>query len=200
MVALGLGLAAGIAGGQDAQAAQARFMSYASERDCAGSRILSPAVCRSAFSNARAEFESKTASFSSLDQCARLYGSCAAWPPGNPTRTSYRPQWSGVDIVDTPLEHTVTPAVARGSKRLSFAARALTGGDDAAHDLVVRGGQRLIGPPAAPAARSVRAARGPEPGQAIAPGRPGGGFKLENGVLTYPAPARFAPGALPKTP
>ena len=181
----------GAAGGQRTMAAQSRFASYASERDCASDRVLSAAVCHSAFANARAEFEAKTGSFSSMEQCAKVYGSCAPWSQDKGP-ASFRPRWSGVDIVDTPQEKSVTPAVARGSKGLRFAARSLSGSDTSSPELLVRGAGRPAAAPVGP--RPIRAARGPEPRQNSVPsGTPGGGFTLQDGVLTYPAPARFAP-------
>ena len=198
---LQLGLVVGVLSGQPALAEKSRFMSYDSrERDCSSGGILSSAVCHSAFANARAEFEAKTGSFPSLPACAKVYGSCAVWPPGSSGRASYRPEWGGVDIVDTPQEKSVTPAVARGAKRLTFAARSLMAPDESERELLVRGARRSPPGPAAPPGpqRSLRAGHEPEP--ALAPGKPGGGFTMQDGVLTFPAPARFAPGALPKAP
>ncbi len=182
-------------------------MSYLSESECAAGRVLSAAVCRSAFANARAEFEAKTPAFSSLMQCARTYRTCAAWPPGARSHTVYRPQWTGVDIVDTPHEKSVTPARTTGGPRLSFAPRSLTGPAAEPRELVVRGARPAtlarFGAHPVGAAPIQRAAHAAVPERALGPSPlppPGSGFKLEDGVLTYPAPARFAPKNLPKPP
>ena len=203
LIAIGVGallvaVAACTAGSRTGLAAPSRFVSYDSEGDCLAGRILTPAVCRSAFASARSEFEAKTAAFGSLAQCTKVYGSCAAWPPGTASRSSFRPQWGGIDIVDTPTEKSVTPSISGGSKRVRFAARPLAG-DEAVRELVVRGGRRLAPAPVGAPQRAVRGARRSEP-DAASPGASGGGFTMQNGVLSFPAPARFAPRALPKTP
>ncbi len=191
-----LAIATCAAGSRAGLAAPSRFVSYDSESDCLAGRILTPAVCRSAFASARNEFEAKTAAFGSLAQCTKVYGSCAAWPPGTASRSTYRPQWGGIDIVDTPTEKSVTPSISGGSKRVRFAARPL-GGDEAVRELVVRGGRRLTPAQGAPQ-RAVRTTRRSEPDAPRS--APGGGFTIENGVLSFPAPARFAPRALPRSP
>ncbi len=193
-----------------AQAAgPARFASYDSEPDCVAARTIAPAVCRSAFANARAEYESKTPSFASQILCTRRYASCMAWPPGaDARRASFRPAWDGVDIVDTPTEHSVTPSPGSTGRAVRFASRPLT---EEPRSLVIRG----AGPPLPPlprggsplpaghpgptppfARRAAGTPEGPLPPGAAPP--PGSGFKLEDGVLTYPAPARFQPRNLPK--
>ena len=179
-----------------------RFASYEAEADCVAARTLSPAVCRTAFARARAEYEAKTPSFANQALCTRRYASCMAWPPGGrPVGTAFRPRWDGVDIVDTPTEHSVTPSPGSTGRTVRFAARSL---DAEPAPLVIRGASppvppRRGGPAPSPAGRPTPApavaARMGVPG---APPPPGSGFKLEDGVLTYPAPARFQPRNLPK--
>ena len=203
---LGLAAAAAPAAPRHA-AAQSRFLSYATESECAGGHVLSASTCNSAFANARAEFEAKTPSFSSMAQCTRAFGACAPWPPGSKRGGSFRPQWSGVDIVDTPREMSVTPARAGAGKKLSFVPRPLTGPAEAPRELVVRGSRQAAAGRSLPVAvghgRTQRpvpatgAGRAPGPS---APPPPGSGFKMEDGVLTFPAPARFSPKNLPKPP
>lgn len=203
-MALAATLAAALPGialpGAGKAAAQSRFLSYGSEAECIAGGTLAAPLCRSAFANARAEFAAKTPSFPSMAQCARTYGACAPWPPGSSSRTGFRPRWDEVDIVDTPNEKTVTPAAASGVRRLAFAPQPLT----EFRSLDVRGPARPAGPPEfPPVARSGARTlvRGAEPSLgASPPPSPGSGFKLEDGVLTFPAPARFAPKNLPKVP
>lgn len=184
-----LALAGGLAVAAVPARAQSRFLSYGSEPECLGAHALPAALCRSAFANARAEFEARTPSFPSLALCAKSFGDCAAWPPGGPAPRSFRPRWTGVDIVDTPGEKSVTPAAVSGVRRLTFAPQPLT----AFRSLDVRGVRR---PEARPASRE--AAPASPAGTASAP--PGSGFKLEDGVLTFPAPERFQPKNLPRQP
>ena len=195
-----------------AQAAgQSRFVSYDSEAECLGAHTLAPGVCRSAFANARAEYEAKTPSFASRALCVRRFSSCMAWPPGARAATAtFRPSWDGVDIVDTPGEHSVTPAPGGAMTGIRFAARPL--GEEAL-PLVIRGAAGLSPPvrpgggaPVAgrpgrhgPASAIVQRTGAPEPASPPgAPPPPGSGFKIEDGVLTYPAPARFQPRNLPR--
>ena len=175
-------------------------MSYATESDCAAGHILTASVCRSAFASARLEFASKTPAFASMSQCTKAFGTCAAWPPGHGGRASFRPQWSGVDIVDTPHEKSVTPALG-GMRKISFAPLPLTAPVEE-RDLVVRAARQFAGRPTG-ASRIQHAFRTSEPEKPYTPAEvppPGSGFKVEDGVLTYPAPARFAPKNLPKQP
>ncbi|WP_165359391.1 DUF1190 domain-containing protein [Lichenibacterium minor] len=186
-----------------------RFASYESEAGCVAAHTFAPASCRVAFANARSEYEAKTPAFSSQALCTRAYASCMAWPPGAAGRaTTFRPSWDGVDIVDTPTEHSVTPSPGSTGRAVRFAARSL---DEEPVRLTIRGaavpvpptrsirGAPPVGarPSAAPAV--VQRGGGPErelPPSPVPP--PGSGFKLEGGVLTYPAPARFQPKNLPK--
>ncbi|WP_129218268.1 DUF1190 domain-containing protein [Lichenibacterium ramalinae] len=184
-----------LAGGAEA-AGPSRFASYDTEADCVAARTLAPAVCHTAFANARAEYEGKTPSFPSAALCVRRYAACMAWPPGAAGAASYRPRWDGVDIVDTPTEHSVTPSPGSTGRAVRFAARPL---DETAAPLVIRGASI----PVPPQRSAPRAAGRPGPTPAVAerapaPPPPGSGFKLEDGVLTYPAPARFQPRNLPK--
>lgn len=172
-----------------AKSALSRLMSYGGEPECLAAHQLPAPLCRSAFANARAEFEAKTPAFPSEAACAKAFGRCMAWPPGTARPQVWRPRWAGVDIVDTPRERSVTPVLGGTSKRVAFAPRPLT-----------------AAPPAPVRARPVPAARGrmpapaaePAEGAPSAPPPPGSGFTLENGVLTYPAPPRYAPRNLPK--
>lgn len=187
-------LAASVLAGRAEAAGPSRFASYETEPDCVTARTLAPAVCRTAFANARAEYEGKTPSFPSAALCGLRYAACMPWPPGAGAAASYRPRWDGVDIVDTPTEHSVTPVPGSTGHALRFAARPLT---ETAAPLVIRGATipvppQRVGP--APAGR-------PSPAPAVAERAqppPGSGFKMEDGVLTYPAPARFQPRNLPK--
>ncbi len=189
-------------------AGPSRFASYDSEPQCIAAGTIPAPLCRSAFANARSEYEAKTPAFASEALCTRRYASCMAWPPGNPTaKASYRPSWDGVDIVDTPSEHSVTPSPGSTGKTIRFAARPLT---EEPRPLVIRGAgmpvprdsapliQGRPGRPS-PTAPFVEHASGPErpiPPTPMPP--PGSGFKLEDGVLTYPAPSRYQPKNLPK--
>ncbi len=208
---IGLVALAGLMSVADATAAtgQSRFASYASEAECLGSHTLSAAICRSAFANARQEYEARTPSFPNQALCQRRYASCMAWPPAASAgrQTSFRPEWDGVDIVDTPTEQTVTPSPGSTGRSIRFAARPLVA--EPQRDLLIRGA-------AGSGAASVNAARPGRPGVTTpyvqragstapereppqsAPPPPGSGFKLEDGVLTYPAPERFQPKNLPK--
>ena len=182
--------------GAAAAAGPSRFASYDTEADCVAARTLAPGVCRTAFANARAEYETKTPSFPSAALCGRRYAACMAWPPGAAAGATYRPRWDGVDIVDTPSEHSVTPAPGSTGRAVRFAARPLT---ETAAPLVIRGASV----PVPPSRSGPPTAGRPSPAPAVAeragsPLPPGSGFKLEDGVLTYPAPARFQPRNLPK--
>jgi hypothetical protein len=206
-MALGVALATGAA----QAAGPSRFASYDSEADCVAAHTLTPSVCHSAFANARAEYEAKTPSFASRALCIQRFASCMAWPPGSgDAKASFRPTWDGVDVVDTPSEHSVTPSPTNAVKGVRFAARPLT---EEPAPLVIRGATvpvplrrpgeapLIAGHPGRPsdAPALVQRAGGPErdlPPSAKPP--PGSGFKLEDGVLTYPAPARFQPKNLPK--
>ncbi len=194
-------------------AGPSRFASYDTESDCVAAHTMGPGVCRTAFANARAEYESKTPSFPSQALCARRFATCMAWPPGTDTRkASFRPRWDGVDIVDTPTERSVTPSPGITGRAIRFAARPLT---EAPRELVIRGAGAPMppvvrggAPPTIPyavrpsqAEPVVRHARRATPSDSAAPANapPGSGFTYENGVLTYPAPARFQPKNLPKS-
>lgn len=188
-----------------------RFASYDTEPDCVAAHTFAPSACRVAFANARAEYEAKTPSFASQALCARRYASCMAWPPGGGVaRGGFRPTWDGVDIVDTPAERSVTPSPGATGKAVRFAARPLT---EEPAPLVIRGGVFPVPPRRAGDAPLIAGHPGrPSPAPAVvqrsgspesepppsAPPPPGSGFKLEDGVLTYPAPARFQPKNLPK--
>lgn len=198
-----------LAAGSAQSASPSRFASYDSETECLAAHTLAPAICHTAFANARAEYEAKTPSFASRALCAQRYAFCMSWPPGGASAASYRPSWDGVDIVDTPGEHSVTPSPGSAVKGVRFAARPLT---DEATPLIIRGAAipvPLRRPGEAPSiashpgrpssAPAVQRAGAPERELApSAPPPPGSGFKLEDGVLTYPAPARFQPHNLPK--
>ena len=190
---------------------QSRFASYASEAECVGSHTLSAAICRSAFANARQEYEAKTSSFPSQASCQRRYASCMAWPPdATPGRqTTYRPEWDGVDIVDTPTEQTVTPSPGSTGRAIRFAARPLAA--EPQRDLLIRGaaassraGSIAAAHPGHPtfAGTPLQRASGPSATERdlppSAPPPPGSGFTLQDGVLTYPAPQRFQPKNLPR--
>jgi hypothetical protein len=199
-IALALGLLAG-ASPAPAATLRAKFMTYGTEAQCVGEHILTPFACRSAFARARGAFEADTTAYPTLQQCAKAYGSCAPWPPGS--RASFRPPFQGVDIVDTPGEKSVTPA--SPVRALRFAALPLSGPVAPPRELTVRGGKRASIPVAPPvpqgrASRPVRpSAAAAATSRPVAP-PPGSGFKMENGVLTYPAPERFQPRNLPKVP
>ncbi len=195
----------------NAATGQSRFASYASEAECIGSHTLSAAICRSAFANARQEYEAKTSSFPSQTLCQRRYASCMAWPPDATAgrQTTYRPEWDGVDIVDTPTEQTVTPSPGSTGRSIRFAARPLAA--EPQRDLLIRGatgGSRVgsiagvhSGHPTLAGTPLQRASGPTSPQRELppsAPPPPGSGFTLQDGVLTYPAPERFQPKNLPK--
>ncbi len=184
-----------------------RFASYTNEAECLGSHTLAAATCRSAFANARQEYEAKTPSFASQALCQRRFATCMAWPPDAATgrQTAYRPEWDGVDIVDTPTEQTVTPSPGSTGRSIRFAARPLNA--EPPRDLVIRGAMPLPGVSGRPGhlplagLSSQHATRATSPERELppsAPPPPGSGFTLEDGVLTYPAPQRFQPKNLPK--
>ncbi len=135
-----------------------------------------------------------------------------AWPPGAAGKAaSFRPSWDGVDIVDTPTEHSVTPSPGSTGKAVRFAARSL---DEEPARLTIRGATIPVPPlrstpeapviagrPGRPSAAPAVVQRAGAPEKDLPPSPvppPGSGFKLEDGVLTYPAPARFQPKNLPK--
>lgn len=213
----GLACLGGFATLEIAEAAgPSRFASYDSESNCVAAGTMGSTVCRTAFANARAEYEAKTPSFPSQALCTRHFASCMAWPPGTGAlKASFRPRWDGVDIVDTPTEHSVTPSPGSTGRAIRFAARPLT---QEPRELLIRGagfGTPLAGRGGAPltaghagrpslAEPVVRHALGASPADRAVPANtppppPGSGFTYENGVLTYPAPARFQPRNLPKT-
>jgi hypothetical protein len=176
---------------------QSLLVSYGSETECAADRVLSALVCRTAFANARAEFEIKTKAFSSQAQCSKAFGSCAPWPPaahGASGAASFRPVFAGVEIIDTPREKSVTPIVSGTGFRFGFAPRPLT----APAPPVIPPRQAAVRPSLRPAARLPLADDAVPP--PMAPPPPGSGFTIRNGVLTFPAPARYAPQNLPKQP
>ena len=194
---------------RSADAAPSRFASYDTEADCVGSGTFPASVCHIAFSNARSEYESKTPSFPTAALCGRRFPACMAWPPGgDPKTATYRPRWEGVDIVDTPTERSVTPAPGSTGRAIRFAARPLEAEPRA---LDIRGAPLppsrgtsglhppMVGARPSPTSPVARAGVEREPTPS-APPPPGSGFKLEDGVLTYPAPARFQPKNLPKAP
>ncbi len=199
-----------LAGGAQASG-PSRFASYGAEADCVAARTLPAATCHTAFANARSEYEAKTPSFASQALCTRRYASCMAWPPGGAAgRAAFRPSWDGVDIVDTPSEHSVTPSPGSTGRTVRFAARPLT---VEPAPLVIRGAglpvppQRggsaplIQGRPGRPSPPPALAQRSGAPERQLSPSAPpppGSGFKLEDGVLTYPAPARFQPRNLPR--
>ena len=193
-------------------AGPSRFASYDTEADCVAAHAFAPAACRVAFANARSEYEAKTPSFASRALCTQRYASCMAWPPGaSGNASSFRPSWDGVDIVDTPTERSVTPSPGSTGKAVRFAARSL---DEEPARLTIRGatipvppsratpGSPVIaGRPGRPSAAPAFVQRAGAPDKELPPSPvppPGSGFKLEDGVLTYPAPARFQPKNLPK--
>lgn len=190
-------------------AGPSRFASYDTEADCAAAHTFAPAACRIAFANARSEYEAKTPSFASQAMCTQKYASCMAWPAsGSGKAAVFRPSWNGVDIVDTPTEHSVTPSAGSTGKGVLFAARSL---DGEPARLTIRGATIPVPPSrstpelpviagrpsAAPAFAQRAGAPVKEPPPSPVP-PVGSGFKLEDGVLTYPAPARFQPKNLPK--
>ena len=196
--------------GSAGAAGPSRFASYDTESDCVAAHTMGTAVCRTAFTNARSEYEAKTPSFSSEALCMRRFAACMVWPPGTDARKgSFRPRWDGVDIVDTPTERSVTPSPGSTGRTIRFATRPLT---EAPRELVIRGAGAPMPPPVrggAPlnagrpslAEPVVQHARATPPSDRAVPASapPGSGFTYENGVLTYPAPARFQPKNLPKT-
>ncbi len=201
-----------LGGGTAWAAGPSRFASYDTEGSCVAAHTFAPAACHNAFANARSEYETKTPSFPSEALCRRTYASCMAWPPGGGGRAvSYRPSWDGVDIVDTPAEHSVTPSPGSTGKAVRFAARSL---EEEPARLTIQGAtipvppQRrsgeaplIAGRPGRPSIAPAFVQRAGAPERDLPPSPPppsGSGFTLENGVLTYPAPARFQPKNLPK--
>lgn len=197
-----IGLAAAGVGdtARAAEAARSRFISYPNEAECLADRILPAATCKSAFANARGQFDRVATSFPTAAACAKAAGRCTRGPGG------FRPQWAGVDIVDTPKERSVTPA--GRSRELRYAALPLNGPVAPPRELTVRGKAAVLAPEPAPrpgrsndrppVARAPAVARGSTSAAESAAPRPGAGFTLEDGVLTYPAPERFQPRNLPK--
>jgi hypothetical protein len=172
-----------LAGGETAASAS-RFFSSSAQCETAGR--LAAQVCRTAFANALAEFTAKAPSFSTRRACFRAFGPCMPWPIGTHRFNEFRPQWIGVEV-DEALR--VTPAIAPGRHAIAFQPQSTASLSGAA----------LASRPASTDASSVPEARiltpdDDSPGGAAEPApRAGGGFTVIDGVLTYPAPARFQP-------
>ncbi|MDX7951709.1 DUF1190 domain-containing protein [Lichenihabitans sp. Uapishka_5] len=165
-----------------AQAMPGRF--FASPRQCEGAKAIAPAACRTAFANALAEFAAKAPSYPSRRACMKAFGPCMPWPIGTRRYSSFRPQWIGIVLA---ADASVAPAVAPGRLRLDFATQSTASLSPAA--------VAPTGPAPDPEGdhptiltpdRDDTVSRLPTP-------RAGGGFTVIDGVLTYPAPARFQP-------
>lgn len=171
-----------------ANAASASPRFFASSAQCESAHVLAAGGCRTAFANALAEFASKAPSFPSRRACFRAFGPCMPWPPGTRRFSEFRPQWIGVTVEDGDV---ATPAVAPGRRPLAFTPQSTASLSSAATT------SARSKPPAdeVPDAR-IMTPHGDDDGEAGGPApRAGGGFTMIDGVLTYPAPARFQPRA-----
>lgn len=174
-----LATALGCAAALGPAAASPRF--FASAGQCEEARILVPGSCRIAFANAMAEFAAKAPVYRSRLACMKQFGPCMPWPIGTRRFDAFRPQWVGA-VVDT---DTVAPVTAPGRIRLEFVPQsfaALSAG--AATQSVVH---------EEPAVRIMTPDEHGGDDAAGPPPRAGEGFTVIDGVLTYPAPARFQP-------
>ena len=186
LAAISLALTCGLARSNEAP------RSYASPAQCERGHDLPREACRTAFANARGEFEAKSPRFGSRRQCFRRFGPCMPWPIGTQRLDQFRPQWLGITVSRTASETVAKPWVAPGKLTLDFAPQSVSAlapgsrpADTTADEIV----------PIQPASHHHEA-ESDDPGPAPAPPPPGSGFKIIDGVLTYPAPARFQPGAL----
>lgn len=158
---------------------------FASARQCEAAKALAPDACRTAFANAMAEFAAKAPRFRSRRACFQRFGPCMPWPIGTRSFGEFRPQWIGITLA---ADLTAMPAVAPGRIPLDFAPQSTAALTPAASRPA----------PEAPEPAAATILTPDEDGDA-APGpaqHGGGGFTVIDGVLTYPAPARFQPKAL----
>lgn len=158
-----------------------------STRQCESTRALTPGACRTAFANALAEFAAKVPTYRSRRACFKAFGPCMPWPIGTRRFSQFRPQWIGITVA---VDGTAVPAVAPGRLTFGFAPQATATLSPTAASV------------ATPASADPTAILTPDDDGAVGDGpapRAGGGFTVIDGVLTYPAPARFQPKA-PKHP
>ena len=164
----------------------------ASARQGDSAKALAPGACRTAFANALAEFAAKAPSYRSRRACFKEFGPCMPWPIGTRRFSAFRPQWIGITVGP---DMTAAPAVAPGRIRFDFEPQSTASLSPAA----------ATAPPAAASGVGGTETRLMTPdhdGRAaddVSAPRAGGGFTMIDGVLTYPAPARFQPKA-PKHP
>ena len=156
---------------------------FVSAQQCERAKALAPGACRTAFANALAEFAAKAPTYRSRRACFKAFGPCMPWPIGTRRFDAFRPQWIGV-TVETDM--TAAPAVAPGRVSFVFTPQSTAALSPAA-----------AAPAPAPTLEAEPRAVIMTPdddgaGAAPAP-RAGGGFTVIDGVLTYPAPARFQP-------
>ena len=184
-----VGALTGLASGQ-AQADTTRF--FASPTQCESAKALASGACRTAFANALAEFAAKAPTYRSRRACFRQFGPCMPWPVGTRSFSQFRPQLVGVTVVVSATGPAVMPAVAPGRVHLDFEPQSVANLSPAAAQ---------SRPPSRPAESGEPVAKimTPDEDEAASPSPPppaGSGFTVIDGVLTYPAPARFQPKAL----
>lgn len=158
---------------------------FVSARQCEAAKVLGPGACRTAFANAMAEFAAKAPSFRSRRACFQSFGPCMPWPIGTRSFGAFRPQWIGIMLA---ADLTATPAVAPGRIHFDFTPQSTAALTPAAE-------HPTTAAPEPAAATILTPDDGGEAPSGPAP-RGGGGFTVIDGVLTYPAPARFQPKAL----
>ncbi|MCW6508723.1 DUF1190 domain-containing protein [Lichenifustis flavocetrariae] len=184
------GASMGLVSGQ-AEANATRF--FASPAQCESARALAPGACRTAFANALAEFAAKAPMYRSRRACFRQFGPCMPWPVGTRSFSQFRPQWVGVTVDASTSGPAVMPAVAPGRIHLVFAPQSVSSLSPAATETPRPSHPSDTGEP-------VANIMTPDEDEAASPASPppaaGSGFTVIDGVLTYPAPARFQPKAL----
>jgi hypothetical protein len=166
---------------------------YATEAQCERDRALRPAACKTAFANARTEFELKAPSYRSRRACFQHFGPCMPWPIGARAFSEFRPQWLGVTVDTSAPEAAAVPAVASGKLKLIFTPQSLVSLLPAAASQTEPLAHET---PQAKPGRAMSDSDGEGEGPASPPPPRGSGFEVIDGVLTYPAPARFQPKAL----
>ena len=164
---------------------------FATQAQCERGRGLPSSACKTAFANVQTEFEAKTPRFSTRRQCYRQFGPCMPWPPGTQRIHEFRPQWLGISVDTRSPTVMAAPWVAPGKLNLSFAPQSVSVLSPA-----VSNAEPVDSEPPVHAVSRRHERDGEDAGPMSPPPPPGSGFTMIDGVLTYPAPARFQPKAL----
>ena len=163
---------------------------FASAQQCESAKALAPGTCRTAFANAMAEFSAKVPTYRSRRACFKEFGPCMPWPMGTHRFSQFRPQWIGITVG---ADMTASPAIAPGRIRFDFAPQSTAALSPAA----AAGAAPAAAHEEGAAQATILTPDDDTTGdREAAPPRPGGGFTVIDGVLTYPAPARFQPKVL----